>query len=176
MPTYICNHELIIHSSIDEIYSNAEQKRMNVPAYVRMYDLNIWICCSSINTWNIRSCRQIATQLANSSFFLFLSQLQCSFCPVWLPRQWHNDALKKKKEEKILSYWHYTCTRSQVQSLIVAKKLTRKLLPTIRFSSICYHRHNQGDLFFSEHFKKILDVSTDVTGRQGNERDGISSL
>lgn len=100
MPTYICNHELIIHSSIDEIYSNAEQKRMNVPAYVRMYDLNIWICCSSINTWNIRSCRQIATQLANSSFFLFLSQLQCSFCPVWLPRQWHNDALKKKKKRR----------------------------------------------------------------------------
>lgn len=175
MPTYICNHELIIHSSIDEIYSNAEQKRMNVPAYVRMYDLNIWICCSSINTWNIRSCRQIATQLANSYFFLF-----CRNCNVLSVQCGYpgNDTMMpwKKKEEKILSYWHYTCTRSQVQSLIVAKKLTRKLLPTIRFSSICYHRHNQGDLFFSEHFKKILDVSTDVTGRQGNERDGISSL
>lgn len=101
MPTYICNHELIIHSSIDEIYSNAEQKRMNVPAYVRMYDLNIWIC-SSINTWNIRSCRQIATQLANSYFFLF-----CRNCNVLSVQCGYpgNDTMMPWKKKKKRRFW-----------------------------------------------------------------------
>lgn len=146
--------------------------------YLRTYECTIWISESVVH----RSTRGIfeAAGKLQPNWQTVISFFFCRNCNVLSVQCGYpgNDTMMpwKKKEEKILSYWHYTCTRSQVQSLIVAKKLTRKLLPTIRFSSICYHRHNQGDLFFSEHFKKILDVSTDVTGRQGNERDGISSL